>query len=204
MRKTIICVRQGDKYTADDVNALMRQCRVAEPNARFICLSDSTDHEAETIILQAGLDGWWAKIELFSTWMEQFRPYLYLDLDTFVLSGFGDMWTKCGDEFWMLSDFYYPNRGQSAMMWIPKDTRAIWNKWLEKPKQFWYNKYRSDQNFLETFPFLRIQDCFYGHMSYKADELQDGPAEAVTVHFHGKPKPKDCKGWALEHWSAYV
>lgn len=203
MHKTIICVRQGDKYTARDVNSLMRQCQDAEPNARFLCLSDRHDHAAETIDLQLGLDGWWAKIELFATWMEQFRPYLYLDLDTFVLSGFGDMWTDCGNEFWMLRDFYRPNGGQSAMMWIPKET-DIWNKWLEKPKEYWYSKHKGDQNFLEEFDFKRIQDVFYGHMSYKADELQDSPREAVTVHFHGKPKPQDCNGWALEYWRKYV
>ncbi len=199
MRKTIICVRQGDKYTGHDVDLLMKQCKKAEPNARFLCLSDKYDHAAETITLQTDLKGWWAKMELFSTWMEQFRPYLYLDLDTIVLSGFGSMWTSCGDDFWMLEDFYRKGKGQSAMMWIPKDTSDIWNKWLEKPKEKWYSQYRSDQNFLEEFNFKMIQDCFYGHMSYKAHELQDGPAEAVTVHFHGEPKPKDCKGWVEEY-----
>lgn len=195
----IVCVRQGDKYTDEDVNLLYRQCRECEPKAKFICLSDRYDHEPETVKLNRKLHGWWAKMELFAPWNEQYRPYLYFDLDTLILGPLGDIWTECKDEFWQLENFYDSKKNAACMMWIPKNVDHIWKEFDKDPSKI-IRSYRSDQEFLNTFPYRKFQDLFQGHLSYKGDQLQLGPRDAVTVHFHGKPKAKDLKaGWIKRH-----
>jgi hypothetical protein len=200
--RTIVCVRKGQKYTEQDVTALKAQCLEHEPDARFICLSEQ-DNKCETIPLRHDYPGWWSKLELFSPENEHLRPFLFLDLDTFVLGNFGDMWDMCGNSFWMLEDFYRPNGGQSAMMWIPKNVSHIWDAWIRCPSTHMSN-HKGDQGFLETFNFNYIQNVFKGHMSYKVHDLSDSPKGAVTVHFHGKPKAQETTGWALQYWQKYA
>lgn len=198
----IVIVKQGTKYDSLDVNSIYNQLK-AVGHTSIVCLSDTDKHDPETIFLRYGYQGWWSKLELFSPELEHLRPFLFLDLDTIVTANL-DEFQECGNEFYMLRDFYRPNGGQSAMMWIPQDTSEIWNAWMEQPE--WHmSKHRGDQDFLELFDFEIIQDKFDGHVSYKADNLEAGcPANSKTIHFHGKPKPRDTTGWAYDHWKRYT
>ena len=37
--------------------------------------------------------------------------------------------------------------------------------------------------------------------SYKADQLQGGPADFRLICFHGQPKPHQLGGWVQQHWT---
>lgn len=201
----VIVVRQGNRYGPEYVRALQKQVKETTPHAQFLCLSDQQDNGCLTVHMQTDYKGWWSKLELFSPALQDLRPFLYLDLDTFVMDDLTECFTV-PTQFTMLRDFYRPEGGQSAMMYIPKDVDHIWNKWIKRPDYWQLRHYAGgDQAYLERFTFTRFQDILQGHKSYKADDLADMPGEGtVTVHFHGKPKPPETTGWAKQFWSYYA
>lgn len=209
MTNTVILVRKGDRYTDEHVNSLRNQILKFNPGTRVLCLSDSTDHQAETIPLQHNLEGWWSKLELFAPHVKQYRPFLYLDLDVLVMGTldheFGLLSKQ--DKFWMLRDFYRVQGGQSSMMWVPKAKISddIWDAFSADPgavQQICGNL--GDQAFLETFPYHKFQEGFPGHHSYKAHRLSELPDTSLTVHFHGRPKPWDATDWARNWFQRFL
>lgn len=87
MRKYLIyCVfKKGGCYTPLYVERLKK---AVENNTtlpiEFICLTDDPDIDfCKTIALKYNYPGWWSKIELFRSDLQQ-KPALYLDLDTIV------------------------------------------------------------------------------------------------------------------------
>lgn len=200
--RSLIVVRQGKAYGPEFVTALERQVyENSRVPPRFVCLSDG-QNEAETRQLQQGWPGWWSKLEVFAPWNEDLRPCLFLDLDTYVMGDINDLLLESG-RFMMLRDFNMPERGQSSVMLIPKDTNHIWAVFNEKP-QMWMEKYRAggDQAYLDGFKEGFIQDSFGGIYSYKK-HCRMGPQGRI-VCFHGKPKPPHVEGWAKDFWDRYA
>lgn len=186
-----LCVREGEAFPRKYVSGLRRQ--VEEHIGPLLCLGDD-------IPLREGYTGWWAKMELFSPDNENLRPCLYLDLDTFVLGGCRDMLVPV-EKLTMLADFNQPARGASGVMLIPKDTGAIWERWLrERPDRDMSHK-DGDGGFLRTFPHDYMQDMFKGIHSYKLD-CREGPRGRM-ICFHGKPKPHETDGWAREIYETW-
>lgn len=176
-----------------------------------VCLSD--DQELiDRIPLQneytshPSFKGWWSK-------MEMFRPdiidddILYFDLDTVIID---DIYNEIqimsrNKRPIMLSDFYFPERLASGVMYVPKDVRSvIWNAWIDGSISH-MESYRGDQEFIvqtighmcDRFDFL-FPDMI---CSYKAhvikeypnhlDPLKIDPSKSKVICFHGKPRPKD-------------
>lgn len=204
MQKRVVCVRRGDKYGPEYVTALRKMVERWVLDAEFYCLSDSPN-DAPTIPLEDEYPGWWSKLEMFGPNVRELAPFLFVDLDTLILGNIDDIFSNCGEDFWMLRDFNRPDGGQSAQIWVTADVAdEIWDKWSSHRPEYWMSQYRGDQDFLETFNFKRFQDSFSGMMSYKVDKLEDGPGDARIVHFHGKPKPMSASIWASEMWNGYA
>ena len=94
----IICVKEGDKYSADDVNRLHLMCRVhlkhhyKKSGLRFMCYTDDArgiDRDIEILPIpdKYHLGGWWDKMGIFREGLipnpNGFKM-LYLDLDTVI------------------------------------------------------------------------------------------------------------------------
>lgn len=131
-------------------------------------------------------------MELFAPWNEDLRPCLFIDLDTFVLWDISDILETKVKDLWLIRDFYYPERSNSGLMLIPKDTSHIWAH-----KQGFGEQDFRDGDYLNNFPHKIMQDSFVGIKSYKADNLKDDPKGRI-VCFHGVPKPHECEGWVKE------
>lgn len=160
------------------------------------CLSDIQVEGVPTIPLRYEWPGWFAKLELFRPDIE--GDILYFDLDTVVTGPIDDFDNQ--DHSMMLTDFYYPARPGSGLMYIKQhDKAAVWDEWITSPedhmarcntKEHW-----GDQGFLrDTMPHKRWQDALAGQVvSYKAHCRNGLPKGANVVCFHGQPRPWQVK-----------
>jgi hypothetical protein len=195
----IACVlKSGGEYTPEHVHRLRDAVARHLPGARFVCLSD-VPVNCERIILQHDWPGWWAK-------MEMFRPHvvgdvLYMDLDTMIVGDLSEIASVNG--LTVLSDFYWPQRIQSSLMFIPEAERApIWKAFTADParhmRECTTRERWGDQGFLNGFwsgRAARWQGVLPGHVSsWKVHCRQGVPPDTRIIVFHGKPRPWEV-GW---------
>ena len=142
--------------------------------------------------------GWWSKMNLFSPEMEQYRPFLFLDLDTACVGSLEGILPPTGneDKFILLQDFYYSRRSASGVMWLPagsKKIKAVWEKWIEKPYQY-MKILRGDQNFINATVSpdaqwqMIVPNKLVSFTRQRKFWLTDLPADASLICFHGHPR----------------
>lgn len=191
-----VIVRQGDKYTHQYVSALKTQLQ--EQGCEVCVLGDQEDAD---IKLSHGYKGWWSKLELFSPELKELRPFLYVDLDSFVLGRIPEEWP---DKFMMCRE-WNPKlhdmniKAQSSVMWIPKEVDHIW----EAIDVNTTNTCGGDQAWLQFFCEAYIPDLYPTLVgSYKFNNKEFPINRIIT--FHGRPKMKDAEGWPEDIWKQYT
>lgn len=198
----IVLVRQGTKYPPRYVKMLREMLKEHAYGARVWTLTDQADTPGDFVQLKHGLPGWWAKIEMFAPENRWLRPFLFLDLDTYVLGDIGDIIAWKPERLAVLSDFYTPEHQQSAMMVVPDYHDGIWGKFHRGVMD--RHRDGGDQEFIEACVpnALRLQEVFDGLTSYKV-HCKEGPVGRV-VAFHGQPKPDSCEApWVRDIWSRH-
>lgn len=207
MGLSVVCVRWGDKFSADYVNILYDAVRKnLDADFEFICVTDDLDaydDGIKTIKLPDGLTGWWGKLWLFSeVFQEQCQDrILFFDLDTIIVGDLEEIASYNG-EFCILEDFYRPKGyGSGLMAWKKGFGYDIWEKWIEagKPEvdggdQAWIERCVQDAD--------RWQHLFPDYVvSFKEHAEQWMPDKSKIICFHGFPKPDECKdGWVPLVW----
>lgn len=195
----LVVVRQGDKYGPEYPQMLRQQARLSS-GLDLLVLGDGVDADIQ---LEHGWPGWWSKLELLRPDLEPIRPFLYVDLGSFIL---GDVSGLIQDKPYIARDWwqrYNQNlKLQSSVMVIPKDTTELWGRWMEHPQK-WMRDLWGDQAFFEKFRWNYIQDHYPDYVgSYKMHSVEKPTTRVVT--FHGKPKPPDVKeGWVKEEWDKW-
>ncbi len=186
----VITVRQGDKFGPEYTTMLGRMVR-EHSSATLLVLGDGDD---ANIPLTQGYKSWHAKLELFRPDLEPFRPFLFFDLDTFIVAPIQDMIDFEPDELTLIRDVNRPKKGNSGIMAIPAVTDEIWAK---------RHTDCADGDYLHGFSRTYLQDLFPRTIfSYKND-CKDGP-KGRCIMFHGYPKPHETDGWARELWDSYT
>lgn len=206
--KVFYCVyKTGGDFTREYVERL-KEGVDKHLGWEFRCLSD--DPEVPGYIpLEHGWDGWWSKMELFRPDLD--GDILYADLDTVLcgdMSPFDKVCRKAGFPI-MLSDFYFPDRLASGLMWLPKVHRAhVWNRWLKIKDN---HSFRGDQELIAKclghFSFRWQKILPFRVASYKLHVTREGvpkhildnsepmPLDDVSVVcYHGRPRPHET-GW---------
>lgn len=173
--------------------------RAMLPKHPIWCLTDQDDGvPVYTRKMRSGLTGWWSKLELFAPHMRSLRPFLYLDLDTYVLGDLTDILSWKPDRLAMLADFNDPKRLASGMMVVPDYDDGIWFA-FDRDKHT--GMAGGDQEFIASVvpDALKLQGHFDGIKSYKVD----GPNSGRVVCFHGEPKPHTASEehhWVRDVW----
>lgn len=155
---------------------------LAEPH-EFVCIRESAKQ------------GWWAKIDLFEPGRFTGRV-LYLDLDTVIVGNLSQLVAHKG--LLHLTDWGWktPTYGSGVMVWDAGEHAEIYAQYDDTiPARF-----RGDQDWLTHLggwaalpPWL---NCSYRYHARKAL-----PPGAVTVSFHGSPKPHEVtQGWVPQEW----
>ena len=211
MAKNIMLVlRTGGDFKLRDVNLLASRISLPyrreereEEAPKVFCLTDlvATVTELRDVTLLPmpfTWPGWWAKMNLFHPDLEEYRPFLFMDLDSAVVGDVAKLFPPPEHEGKLiaLDDFYYRNRIGSALLWLPKESsavRKIWNAWKENPNPM-MRKYRGDQDFIHSQRAVEITwQTFYASLlsSFKprrGQRLSALPASVVIVCFHGHPR----------------
>lgn len=175
---------------------------------RFICFTDADDvpDYIEQVKLKHNWSGWWSKIEMLG----YDEDILSFDLDTIIVGSITEMLhiaLKGWERLIMLSDFYFPEKPASGLMYVPnKIGTGLYQKFLTKP-DFYMAKYRGDQDFISAqLDSIDRWDGLLGQdyiCSYKAHIIKSYPkhlkpkqvdaTKSKIICFHGKPRPKDVK-----------
>jgi len=184
----IVTVRWGNKFSEDYVTALKAQVKQ---------LKVLTDEDG-SLLEPRRYFGWWSKLEVFRPENRHLRPCLFIDLDTFVMGSLAPFFRLDNTKLWLIRDFYHlKKRSNSGLFIAPKHgiSDAIWNQ--AQGMHFT----SGDGDYLTGFPHEKLQDHVSGILSYKVNNLADTfPKKARIVCFHGKTKPSNVEGWAIDYW----
>lgn len=208
--RVALVLRSGGEYRPEHVRALVAQLERHLPGVGVVCLSD-VDVPCERVPLKYGWRSWWSKMELFRP--DVAGDLLYIDLDTVIVGDLSEL-ASLGRTT-LLSDFYYPDRPASGLMYLAESDRAkVWAAWIADPKAAMHKCMRhGDQQFIGEVlhDAQRFQDVLPGRVvSYKVHvakglnkrSIGDGtvPAGASVVCFHGRPRPWDIReDWVPEY-----
>lgn len=165
--KTILTLKYGDKYSAEDVNRIYY---TTGNKYTHICITDNPKGlhtNIYTFPIQDEIEGHWEKIKLLR--YNTLGSVLYLDLDIRIQKSIDHLFDYLDTNplicytYWKDLDFpyhkdnrwsynYLSNFNSSVMMW--KDASYIYNYWLEN-KDYYMVKYAGDDRFLyhENFTF---------------------------------------------------
>lgn len=205
--KFVCVLKSGGEYGPEYVYALRNALRrhvYSWNDSRLVVLSDIQVPTVRTVPLQAGLPGWWSKVEMFRI----MGPVIYLDLDT-VIVGSLDPLVKCVrtliGEFVMLKAFNKKEQWASGVMAWKGNWSWLYNQF--DPRQIpglkWDQRYIKKAIIAKGISILAVQDSLPGVYSYKHHCQDKLPKDASLICFHGKPRPIDVDHeWCKKAWAA--
>lgn len=202
-RTIVMVLRSGGDFSIQDVFLMTRHILnkwVDHKNLpRIVCLWDKASHhytlsEVEFVPLTNDYPGTWSRMQLYSPEMEQFRPFLYVDLDTAIIKSIENIFDLVKDEsqFIALEDFFQKKQLATGLVWFPANSDKIKKVWAARGKAR-IGSFRMDY-FLREFI---TQDNFWQNLTDtiidfkpigKHQLLTELPENANLVCFHGKPR----------------
>lgn len=199
-QRTIMLVLRGDKdFSLEDVQLISRHINgkwKSSLRPRIICLWDKASSHYdidgfEVMPLTSTQPGTWSRIQLYSPEMEQYRPYLYIDLDTAVINSLEKLIDIIPDErkFITLEDLWQKGRMATGLVWFPAECERLTEAW----KRF------KDASGSRMDSFLRqviTPDLFWQNITKTIADfkpksrklLNELPYGTDIVCFHGKPR----------------
>ncbi len=199
-RKTIVLVlRSGGDFAIQDVQLIVRHIQVkwqSPIRPRIICLWDKASQHYdlgnfELLPLNNTYPGTWSRIQLYSPEMDQYRPFLYVDLDTAVVGSLEQVFASIADPslFIALEDFWQKGSLATGLVWFPKNcekTKKVWESWKMPVGRRMDNYIRSVIS-ADTY-WQKLTNSIYDFKPRHGGLLQKVPAGASLICFHGKPR----------------
>lgn len=206
----VLVLKTGGDFHYSDVTLLADHILKQTPSANIMCLHSNIKEPTKmsnVLLLPMEnplLPRWWGKMNMFSPSMDQYRPFLYMDLDTAVVGTLEDILPplKNEKEFICMGDFLQlerSNRLQSGLMWFPereKNTEAIWQAWCNESEGIMERHFSGgDQEFFREV--LPLYNTFWQHFtnkicSFKENSYKGWLPEVANyisiVCFHGVPR----------------
>ena len=214
-RPTIVLVlKNGKGFGFRDVELIVRHIlgkweSVNKP--RIICLWNKASEyydlgNLEIIPLRNNFPGTWSRIELYSPEMEQYRPFLYIDLDTAVINSLENMFALVKDptKVIVLEDFYQKRKLATPLVWFPANSakiRMVWKRMkrgiaLGKRMDFFLRKVLTPDLFWQD-----LTNTIHDFKPSKKPRLAELAKGTDLVCFHGKPRIFDAQAipWIKEY-----
>jgi hypothetical protein len=205
----VLVLKQSLVFTLQDVDLLVYHiCKKwkSEIKPRIICLFDKVTQvydlgHYELHPLTNNYPGTWSRMQLYSPEMEQYRPFLYLDLDTVVVQSVENIIKLVKDEnqFITIHDFWKPTMLATPVVWFPAESIKLYKVWGEWNKNKPAFGFRMD-DFLKRVitPDEYWQNLTDSIVDFKTKDknnnlLQVIPDNANLICFHGKPRIRDCQ-----------
>jgi hypothetical protein len=185
---TVACVNvenylgRGEEYVAKLRAGVARH--LAQPH-EFVCLRESNK------------PSWWAKIDLFEPGRFEGRV-LYLDLDTVIVGALDALVQRKG--LLHLQDWGWrtPTYGSGVMVWDAGEHAEAFTQYTPMVP----HAFRGDQDWLTHLGGWDALPAPPVNCSYRYHARKGVPEGAVTVSFHGRPKPHEIvDGWVPQAWA---
>jgi hypothetical protein len=204
-RKTIVLVLYSSRdFGFRDVELIARHINgkwKSSIRPRIICLWNNASEyydlgNIEIIPLHTspGVVGTWSRIQLYSPKMEQYKPFLYVDLDTAIIQSLENIFdlVKDPDQFITLEDFWQRGQIATGLVWFPKNckqTQKIYESFTSSTGP------RMDLMIRKligtTVYWQSLTKTIVDFKPRKEELLQEIPDKTDLVCFHGKPRVFD-------------
>ena len=208
----VLVLRSGGDFSIEDVQLISRHIYGkwrATPKPRIICLWDkATSHydlgQFEVLPLHSTLPGTWARMELYSPDMEQYRPFLYIDLDTAVITSLENLIDLIPDRSQLitLQDFWQVGQLATGLVWFPKESDKIKRVWsaFKSVSGSRMDVYLRKVIKADLF-WQQLTDTIYDFKPRSREWLNSVPEGANLVCFHGKPRIPQAigLGWVYDY-----
>ena len=200
-RKTIVLVlRSGGDFSMRDVELIARHINgkwESSIRPRIICLWNKASQYYDLGSFEIlpytplGTYGTWDRIHLYKPSMEQYKPFLYIDLDTVIIQSVEKIFDLITDpsQFITLEDFWQRNMLATGLVWFPKDcekTKKVWEAWKAPTGRRMDNYIRSVSS--ADVYWQNLTRTIYDFKPSRATLLQEVPQDATLICFHGKPR----------------
>ena len=201
----VLVLKDGKGFSFRDVELITNHINnkwKSDARPRIICLwNKALQHydlgNFELMPLTNDWPGTWSRMALYSPEMEQYRPFLYLDLDTAVIDSLENIFelVKNPSMFITLEDFWQKGLLATGVAWIPAGSNKIRKIWKAWKKDEGAKGSRMD-NFLRK---VSVQDAFWQNLTNtihdfkprKGGKLTAIPKGANLICFHGRPRIHD-------------
>jgi hypothetical protein len=199
-RPTIILVlRTGGDFAYRDVELIVKHINgkwqsLVRP--RIICLYDKVSMKydlgnVELHPLTNDYPGTWSRIQLYSPEMEQYRPFLYIDLDTAIIQSLENVFDLVEDptKFITLEDFWQRGQLATGLAWIPAKSEKVSTIW----NLFKGNMGSRMDRYIRS---VTTADAYWQHLTDTIHDFKPKGGKLLTqlhprtciVCFHGKPR----------------
>lgn len=155
----VVCLKYGDKYSADYVNRLHRMVkRNLTLDYEFVCFTENTngldsDITVRDLPLHVGVKGWWYKPLFFNPHLGLNSTTLFLDLDMIVFRNIDNLFTHKPGEFLIIRDFNrflvknYKKFNSSVFRLEPGQHSHIYKDFIKNPQQV-MRRFPGDQDWI--------------------------------------------------------
>jgi len=200
-RSTIVLVlSEGNGFGFRDVELIAKHINSKWqdpilPRIICFCKNVSFSHSINNLELIPFpvLPGVFSKLTIFSPAIEEYRPFLYVDLDTAVYDTIEKVINAVPDEskFITLEDFYDKGRLATGLVWCPANSdkvKKIWDMWDENHmKRFRMDFYIRSVVQADYF-WQRLTNSLVDFKPRRGVYVTQVPEGTSLVCFHGKPK----------------
>jgi len=201
-RTVVLVLKNGRGFGFRDVELIVRHINgtwQSDIPPRIICLWEKASEyydlgNVELIPLRNRLGGSWSRMQLYSPEMEQYRPFLYVDLDTAIIQSLENIFDLVKDpsQFITLEDFYQKRQLATGLVWMPAGCdkiRKVWKEWKKRPiarrrrMDFFLRKIISADAFWQD-----LTDTIHDFKPSKQPRLTEVPRKTNLICFHGTPR----------------
>lgn len=226
----IVCLKWGNKYSADYVNRLnnmvSRNCTVPY---EFVCFTENQSGIDKSIRIEPlpalPITGWWYKPYFLSDRLPFRGTLLFLDLDLVIFKNIDNLFSYQPGKFCIIRDFNRHlrpswNRMNSSVFRTEiGQFKNLYNE-FEKNSKTMSSRFRGDQDWMfkvitsyEFWPDTWIQSYKWEMRDRNKLKIVNGKRNFDTIEtpkikhdtsiavFHGDPNPADCLDpWVVDNW----
>ena len=159
MDNWFVCLKHGNKYSAEYVNTLYNMFRRNAPSdIRFACYTEdrqglNSNIEVFSLPIVNKVHGWWYKPFFFNPLLPTQGVILYCDLDVVIFRNIEKFYTMHQGKFCILRDFTratrpnWPRFNSSIFRVNTGDHSYLYNNFVREP-ELHIKKYHGDQDYI--------------------------------------------------------
>jgi len=202
MSRSVVCLKYGNKYSADYVNRLFNMVkRHSTKSVNFVCITEDATNLNPAIQIvplpEVDLQGWWYKPYVFSDKFPVTGTLLFLDLDIVIVRNMDHFWTHSPGKFCIIRDFnrsIYPDwkRFNSSVFRLEAHTNpTVWKNLVNNLTVT--KRMHGDQDWMfDQIKTKELSGAGNNKMFTKIVEPEIKTNTSILV-FHGSPKPEQVK-----------